>query len=156
MATGTYSYNPADLKGNTMSRMRFELGDTMVQGAENTCAVTDEEINAAIEMYPKSWKKAKLMLVESIYRRFSYEVDTKTGPLSLSLHERAETWKEAYEALKKEVKAENISVPAFAGNAGKKPPYFLQVCRRMKGRGRDDKCKHDVFKTWQPFQRICD
>ena len=28
--------------------------------------------------------------------------------------------------------------------------------RRMKGRGRDDKCKHDVFKTWQPFQRICD
>ena len=101
MATGTYSYNPADLKGNTMSRMRFELGDTMVQGAENTCAVTDEEINAAIEMYPK------------------------TGPLSLSLHERAETWKEAYEALKKEVKAENISVPAFAGNAGKKPPYFF-------------------------------
>ena len=51
--------------------------------------------------------------------------DTKTGPLSLSLHERAETWKEAYEALKKEVKAENISVPAFAGNAGKKPPYFF-------------------------------
>ena len=110
MATGTYSYNPADLKGNTMSRMRFELGDTMVQGAENTCAVTDEEINAAIEMYPNSWKKAKLMLVESIYRRFSYEVDTKTGPLSLSLHE---------------VKAENISVLAFAGNAGKKPPYFF-------------------------------
>ena len=125
MATGSYSYNPADLKENTMSRMRFELGDTMVQGAENTCAVTDEEINAAIEMYPKSWKRAKLMLVESIYRRFSYEVDTKTGPLSLSLHDRAETWKEAYEALKKEVKAENISVPAFSGNTGKKPPYFF-------------------------------
>ena len=51
--------------------------------------------------------------------------DTKTGPLSLSLHERAETWKEAYEALKKEVKAENISVPAFSGNTGKKPPYFF-------------------------------
>ena len=30
MATGTYSYNPADLKGNTMSRMRFELGDTKI------------------------------------------------------------------------------------------------------------------------------
>ena len=27
MATGSYSYNPADLKENTMSRMRFELGD---------------------------------------------------------------------------------------------------------------------------------
>ena len=25
MATGTYSYNPADLKGNTMSRMRLPL-----------------------------------------------------------------------------------------------------------------------------------
>ena len=127
MATGTYSYNPADLKGNTMSRMRFELGDTMVQGAENTCAVTDEEINAAIEMYPKSWKKAKLMLVESIYRRFSYEVDTKTGPFRHLQETQARNHR--------------ISLP---------------VCRRMKGRGRDDKCKHDVFKTWQPFQRICD
>ena len=56
MATGTYSYNPADLKGNTMSRMRFELGDTFVQVADNTCAVSVEEINAAIEMYPKSCK----------------------------------------------------------------------------------------------------
>ena len=156
MATGTYSYNPADLKGNTMSRMRFELGDTMVQGAENTCAVTDEEINAAIEMYPKSWKKAKLMLVESIYRRFSYEVDTKTGPLSLSLHERAETWKEAYEALKKEVKAEIFPFRHLQETQARNHRISLPVCRRMKGRGRDDKCKHDVFKTWQPFQRICD
>lgn len=24
----------------------------------------------------------------------------------------------------------------------------------MKGRGRDDKCKHDVFKTWQPFKEF--
>lgn len=125
MANGNYTYNPAEIKDKTVSRMRFELGDTMVEGNSDTAALTDEEIQVAIDSYPKSWKKAKLMLVESIYRRFSYEVDTKTGPLSLSLHERAETWKEAYEALKKEVKAENISVPAFAGNAGKKPPYFF-------------------------------
>lgn len=136
MATGTYSYNPADLKGNTMSRMRFELGDTMVQGAENTCAVTDEEINAAIEMYPKSWKKAKLMLVESIYRRFSYEVDTKTGPLTLNLHDRAVMWKEDYLALKKEIQQESCSVPPFAGGATNKPPYFytgMQQNERAKG-----------------------
>lgn len=125
MANGNYTYNPAEIKDKTVSRMRFELGDTMVEGNSDTAALTDEEIQVAIDSYPKSWKKAKLMLLESLYRRFSYEVDTKTGPLSLSLHERAETWKEAYEALKKEVKAENISVPAFAGNAGKKPPYFF-------------------------------
>lgn len=136
MATGTYSYNPADLKGNTMSRMRFELGDTMVQGAENTCAVTDEEINAAIEMYPKSWKKAKLMLLESLYRRFSYEVDTKTGPLTLNLHDRAVMWKEDYLALKKEIQQESCPVPPFAGGATNKPPYFytgMQQNERAKG-----------------------
>lgn len=136
MATGTYSYNPADLKGNTMSRMRFELGDTMVQGAENTCAVTDEEINAAIEMYPKSWKKAKLMLLESLYRRFSYEVDTKTGPLTLNLHDRAVMWKEDYLALKKEIQQESCSVPPFAGGTTNKPPYFytgMQQNERAKG-----------------------
>lgn len=136
MATGSYSYNPADLKENTMSRMRFELGDTMVQGAENTCAVTDEEINAAIDSYPKSWKKAKLMLLESLYRRFSYEVDTKTGPLTLNLHDRAVMWKEDYLALKKEIQQESCSVPPFAGGATNKPPYFytgMQQNERTKG-----------------------
>ena len=96
MANGSYNYDPADIKGQTVSRMRFELGDTMVEGGSDTTALTDEEIQVAIESYPNLWKRAKLMLLESLYRRFSYEVDTKTGPLTLNLHDRAAMWREDY------------------------------------------------------------
>ena len=51
------------------------------------------------------------MLLESLCRRFAYEVDTKTGPLTLELHNRAILWKADYEALKREVKLERSSVP---------------------------------------------
>lgn len=123
-------------KDKTVSRMRFELGDTMVEGNSDTAALTDEEIQVAINSYPKSWKKAKLMLLESLYRRFSYEVDTKTGPLTLNLHDRAVMWKEDYLALKKEIQQESCSVPPFAGGATNKPPYFytgMQQNERAKG-----------------------
>lgn len=124
MANGTYTYNPAEIKERSVSRMRFELGDTMVDGGADTTALTDEEIQVAIEMNPHEWKRAKLMLVESLYRRFSFEVNTKTGPLSLDLQDRAELWKNEYEKLKKEVALDNISVPNFAGGKTSKPPYF--------------------------------
>lgn len=136
MANGSYNYNPADIKGQTVSRMRFELGDTMVDGGADTTALTDEEIQVAIDSYPNLWKRAKLMLLESLYRRFSYEVDTKTGPLTLNLHDRAAMWREDYLALKKEIQQESCSVPPFAGGAANKPPYFyagMQQNERAKG-----------------------
>lgn len=136
MANGSYNYDPTDIKGQTVSRMRFELGDTMVEGGSDTTALTDEEIQVAIESYPNLWKKAKLMLLESLYRRFSYEVDTKTGPLTLNLHDRAAMWREDYLALKKEIQQESCSVPLFAGGAVNKPPYFyagMQQNERAKG-----------------------
>lgn len=125
MAKGTYTYEPGNIKEPGKDRMRFELGDVMVEGNSDTTALTDEEIRAAIEAYPKSWKRAKLMLLESLCRRFAYEVDTRTGPLTLSMHDRAKLWKEDYEKLKKEVSAESCSVPKF-GHDGEqnKPPYF--------------------------------
>ena len=124
MANGTYIYEPAKIPEYGKDRMRFELGDTMVEGGADTTALTDEEIQAAIDTYPKSWKRAKLMLLESIYRRFAYEVDTKTGPLTLSMHDRAKLWKEDYERLKKEVSAESCNVPLFDNKGNGKPPYF--------------------------------
>lgn len=136
MANGNYNYDPADIRGQTVSRMRFELGDTMVEGGADTAALTDTEIQVAIESYPNLWKRAKLMLLESLYRRFSYEVDTKTGPLTLSLHDRAAMWREDYLALKKEIQQESCSVPPFAGGATNKPPYFytgMQENERAKG-----------------------
>ncbi len=137
MAKVTYSYDPANLKGQSKDRMRFELGDTMVEGESDTTALTDEEIQAAIDIYPKSWKRAKLMLLESLCRRFAYEVDTRTGPLTLSMHDRAKLWREDYEKLKKEVSAESIGIPSFGNEVNNKPPYFyagMQRNERVGGR----------------------
>lgn len=124
MAKGTYTYDPGKLTEPGKDRMRFELGDTMVEGLSDTAALTDEEIRAAIEVYPKSWKRAKLMLLESLCRRFAYEVDTKTGPLWLYMQERAKLWRADYDKLKKEVSAESVRVPGFSNGAGNKHPYF--------------------------------
>ena len=100
MAKGTYTYEPGNITTAGLDLMRFELGDTMVEGGVDTCALTDEEISAALKKYPKKWKRAKLMLLESICRRFAFEVDTKEGPLSFSLSDRAKVWKEDYLSLK--------------------------------------------------------
>lgn len=121
-----YTYEPEKISENGKDRMRFELGDTMVEGGSDTSALTDAEITAALEMYPGKWKRAKLALLESICRRFAYEPDTKTGPLSFSFGERAKQWREDYEKLKKEVANCCVSVPCFGvGADGKeKQPYF--------------------------------
>ncbi len=63
---------------------------------EKTCALTDEEYNAILKMH-SNWKRAKLACIESIFRRFSYEPDTATGPLSFQFGARAKLWQEEYE-----------------------------------------------------------
>lgn len=124
MASGIYSYDAEKVIEPGKDRMRFELGDTMVEGNSDTTALTDEEIQVAINTYPKSWKRAKLMLLESLCRRFAYEVDTRTGPLTLSLQERAKLWREDYEKLKREVALEAQGALAARGRISGKPPYF--------------------------------
>ena len=39
----TYTYDPSKIQENGKDRMRFELGDTMVEGEAETCALSDEE-----------------------------------------------------------------------------------------------------------------
>lgn len=124
MAKGSYTYNPAKIREPGRDRMRFELGDVMVDGLSDTTALSDEEIQAAIDTYPQSWKRAKLMLLESLCRRFAYEVDTKNGSLWLYMQERAKLWREDYDKLKKEVAAQSCSLPQFSNGAAGKPPYF--------------------------------
>ncbi len=127
----SYTYDPGGIIEPGKDRMRFELGDTMVEGLSDTTALCDEEIEAAIGLYPKSWKRAKLMLLESLCRRFAYEVNTRTGPLTLEMQDRAKLWREDYEKLKKEVPAEAGGIPRFGGNGGDgKPPYFYAGMQR--------------------------
>lgn len=124
MAKGAYTYDPEKVREPGKDRMRFELGDTMVEGLSDTTALTDEEIQAALDVYPKSWKRAKLMLLESLCRRFAYEVDTKTGPLWLYMQERAKLWRQDYDSLKKEVSVESSGIPGFGHRGRVKPAYF--------------------------------
>lgn len=135
MAKGTYTYDAAMLREVGKDRMRFELGDTMVEGLSDTTALTDEEIEAALEVHPKSWKRAKLMLLESLCRRFAYEVDTKTGPLWLYMQERAKLWREDYEKLKKEVSVESCCIPRLGSGIQERPPYFYAGMQRNERSG---------------------
>lgn len=139
MAKGNYTYEPGKITESGKDRMRFELGDTMTDGGSDTCALTDEEISAAISMFPKNWKKAKLSLLESICRRFAYEVDTKEGPLQFSLSDRAKLWREDYEKLKKEVEYGSISVPRIASDEDGKKPYFYLGMMQNRRSGRLDR-----------------
>ena len=89
-------------------------------------------------MFPKKWKRAKLALLESICRRFAYEPDTKTGPLSFTFGERAKLWREDYEKLKKEVENGSLTVPRYGADPDgrSKPPYFytgMMENREAKG-----------------------
>lgn len=84
----------------------------------------DEEISAVLDS-SASWKRAKLRLVETLLRRFSYEVDTKIKEAQWSLNQRVAEWKDLYKRLKDEVEAEELM---DGGNLafGKKvrPPIF--------------------------------
>lgn len=121
--TGTYTYDPGKVRELGKDRMRFELGDTILEEGADTAALSDEEIEAALSCYPTHWKRAKLMLLETLYRRFSYEVDTKTEKLEFSsLIDRAKLWKEEYEMLKKEIGKYSVSVPTRY--LQKEKPYF--------------------------------
>lgn len=129
----SYTYLPENTKEYGKDRMRFELGDTQVEDGRLTCALCDEEYEAAIAgntKTPRQWKRAKLACMESIFRRFSYEADTKEGPLSLMFGARAKLWQEEYEKLKAELKKGAASPDAIAqigsyGNgSGFQTPYF--------------------------------
>lgn len=135
MAERSYTYDPTKIKEKGKDRMRFELGDTMAEGGAETAALSDEEINAVLEMYPNKWKKAKLALVESICRRFSYEVDTDVGPLSLGLQARVEVWREMYKELKAEL---NYSVPSANPAAIGGDAYFYKGMMDNPAAGRKE------------------
>ena len=120
MARPAYSYDPTKIAEGGKDQMRFELGDTMVEGGADTCALSDEEYTAIINATPR-WKKAKLRCIESILFRFSYEVDTKVGALTLSLGQRLEAWRKMRDELKTEVEA---SAPVANPQAISTSHYF--------------------------------
>ena len=72
MKKKTYTYNPEKIGEPGVDRMRFEIGDTMVEGEQETSALCNEEYEAIIAAR-KTWKRAKLAVLESIMRRFGMD-----------------------------------------------------------------------------------
>lgn len=130
-----YTYKPSNVAKYGPDRMRFELGDTMVEGGVETCALCDEEYIAVLSDLPSSpsarqWKKQKLRCLEAIMRKFAYEPDLKVGPMDIKFGDRAKLWKQMYDGLKSELGTTAASASAIAVLAQNPvtseitPPYF--------------------------------
>ena len=109
--------------------MRFELGDTVIDMEGITSPLCDEEYEAILAKYDKSWKKAKLKCLEAIVMKLSYEVNTSVAGLSYSLSERYNRWKDMLDEAKKDAKASSVAAVPRAGNPGSlmphgRTPYF--------------------------------
>lgn len=103
--TKTYQYDPANIAGYTVDRMRLELGDTQIEGEESTAALCDEEYQGLIRLYYNnnrgSWALAKFKCLEAIFMRLSYEADFEIGGMSVDLSKRFEHWRKLYLEQKK-------------------------------------------------------
>ena len=109
----------------------------MVEGEGQAAAISDEEYEAVLSAYGTKWRRAKLALVESVMRRFSYEVDEKVGPMSLSLRQRYENWKDLYDELKDEVTS--CTVPSANAAAISKDHYFYEGIHNNPNAGGTEK-----------------
>lgn len=96
----TYTYCPENIIQNGMDKMRFELGDTMIEGGADTCILCDEEYIAILSQH-KAWQKAKIECLKAIVMKLAYEVDYKVENMSLSLSDRYKHFKNMLEELEK-------------------------------------------------------
>ncbi len=137
----TFSYDPTKITDNGIHQMRFELGDTVTDMGGISAALCDEEYQAIIDKYGKSWRKAKFMCLRAIVMKLSYEVDTRVDGLSYSLSQRYDRWKKMLDEAEAELKAMNglpIANKASLSPAGGTPYFYndMQTNRRKFGGGR--------------------
>lgn len=132
-----YTYNVRNLNSNSVDQMRFELGDTSIDGKDKTSALCDEEYAAMIEkafnIDNKGWKWAKFLCLEAIMMRLSYEVDYQTDSISFSLSQRYKNWKQMYD---EEKKLNKSTIPSFnlgANNINSNAYFKLGMQRNPRG-----------------------
>lgn len=135
----TYSYDPTKITEQGIHKMRFELGDTVVDMGGISAALCDEEYQAIIEQYGKNWRKAKYVCVEAILMKLSYEVNTSVDGLSYSMSERYNRWKAMKDDLKNQLSATGgvpIANKAALSPAGGTPYFYndMHANRRKFGR----------------------
>ncbi len=114
----TWTYNPADINGATVSRARFELGDIAVDGAGETCYLSDEEISAVLgdDTVPR-WKRKLCRLADAVCMRLSYETNWRNDGTAFDLSQRADRWMQLRDRLKREADIEASLPDSGAVNA---------------------------------------
>ncbi len=117
----TYTYCAENIIENSVDKMRFELGDTLVEGGADTCLLCDEEYTAMLAQ-SKTWQKAKISCLKAIIMKLSYEVDYKVDNMSLSLSKRYENLKKMLKEL--EQQQTGALIGAMTYNETEKAPYF--------------------------------
>ena len=121
-----FTYDPSKVGEYGVDRMRMELGDCLVEEPEKTAYLCDEEIVAVIQS-SRTWKQAQFRLVDSLVRRFAYEVDEKADPASWTWHQRYEQWKKLRDELKSEADAIDVSPLSLSDpSRERRQPYFFE------------------------------
>lgn len=132
----TYSYDPTKITDGGVDQMRFELGDTVVDMEGVTSPLCNEEYQAIISKYGRSWKRAKYECLKAICMKMAYEVNTSVGGLSYSLSERYERFSKMKDSLKRELAGvHGVPRAGFPGSLmpHNDTPYFyddMQANRR--------------------------
>lgn len=122
----TFTFDPSAIDDRALNQLRFELGDVFVNEPEKTAYLSDEEILTVLST-SATFKRAKLRLIESLLRRFSYEVDTKVADMDLKLHQRIDAWEREFKRLKAEVDGEDVASNSNlrAFGVGRPPAFWL-------------------------------
>lgn len=110
MARATFTYDPTKIGEYGKDRMRFELGDTIVEGEGQAAALSDEEYEAVIAANPGKWKACEAGSHREHHATLLVRSGRKGRSLTLSLRQRYDSWKAMYDQLKKEVA--NCTVPS--------------------------------------------
>lgn len=125
MPQQTYDYDPTKIKDGGKDQMRFELGDTAIEGGRDTCALSDEEYTAIINGETKrGFQYAKYKCLEAIMMRLAYEVDYSADGLSLSLSQRYDRWKELWLRMQKQYQYITANPAALGDNKLDGGHYF--------------------------------
>lgn len=117
----TYSYDPSKMMDGGKDQMRFELQDIAIDGARETCVLSDQEYDAIIAKTQSdglTWKAAKYRCLCAIMMRMAYEVDFSADGLSMSMSSRYDRWK----VLRHEMEGEMQHVTANPLALGKNAP----------------------------------
>ena len=129
---GTYTYDPSKIGENGKDKMRFELGDTLVDGGEITSPLCDEEYYAILDS-TDSWRKAKYELLRAIAMKLSFQADsTSIDGLSYSFSGRAKRWQDMLDKAEKEERMRH-TMPRVNRNAIRRDNYFHEDMQKNRG-----------------------